>query len=123
MERNILILITTALMSLNVHAGTVTCSGKVTSLAYHADNKLMIQLSSMNTPVFFCSPDTDWVVSGTGHKTGPETCKTMYSSFLAAKMAEKSISSMYFDGASVPKTCNTWEKWRSANIRFYKLND
>jgi len=114
--------------ALSVHsvlaaAGTVVCSGKVESLAYHANNRLMVKLDSMNVPVFFCSPDSEWIVTGTDHKTGPETCKAMYSTFLAAKMSGLAINNMYFDGDQVPSTCNSWGNWQQANIRYYSLNN
>jgi hypothetical protein len=98
-------------------AGSVVCSGIVETLAYHADNKLMVKLTSMNVPVFFCSPDSEWTVSGTTYKTGPQTCQTLYSTFLAAKMASKPIKNMWFDGSQVPSSCNGWSSWQSANIR------
>jgi len=102
-------------------ANTIVCQGKVERLAYHANNRLMIKLESMNQPVFFCSPDSEWVVTGTSHKTGPETCKTMYSTFLAAQMSGKTISSMYFDGDDVPASCSEWGTWKVANIRHFAL--
>jgi hypothetical protein len=103
------------------NANTVVCQGKVDRLSYHANNKLMIKLDSMNQPVFFCSPDTEWSVSGTSYVTGPETCKTMYSTFLAAQMSGKTISSMYFDGDDVSASCSEWGTWKAANIRHFAL--
>ncbi len=111
------------LFSQGAWSGTVICSGKVTSLAYHANNRFMIQLDSMNVPVFFCNPDSEWVIGGTSYKTGTESCKMLYSTFLAAKMAGKTISSMYFDGDQVPGTCDGWNNWNSANIRYYSVAD
>jgi hypothetical protein len=105
----------------SVTAATLVCSGKIDRLSYHSPNKFMLKLSSMNTPVFFCSPDMEWKVGGTSYVTGAETCKTMYSTFLAIKMTDKSITSMYFDGDQVPSSCNSWESWRQANIRHYSM--
>ncbi|WP_072680854.1 hypothetical protein [Arcobacter sp. LA11] len=107
--------------SLVAVAGTVVCSGKVEVLAYHANDKLMIKLDSMNHNVFFCSPDSKWSVLGTSHTTSPNTCKTMYSTFLAAKISGKTIKDMYFDGDDVPSSCNKWEAWKKANIRYYSF--
>ena len=101
------------------YAATVVCSGKVETLAYHASNKLMIKLSSMNAPVFFCSPDSEWVVTGTSAKTGPETCQALYATFLSAKVSGETIKNMYFDGDQVPAACNSWASWQSANIRHF----
>ena len=101
------------------NAGTVVCSGTVNMLAYHSPNKLMLQLSSMDNPVFICNADSDWSVSGTTYTTGPGTCKAMYSTFLAAKSTGKTVSSVYFDGDQVPATCNGWGTWKNANIRYF----
>tara|TARA_R110002072_G_scaffold33030_8_gene100244 strand:+ start:101 stop:472 length:372 start_codon:yes stop_codon:yes gene_type:complete len=112
---------TLCIISINSVAATVVCSGTVDALAYHGNNKLMVKLSSMNAPVFFCSPEFEWAPTGTTYKTGPETCKTLYSTFLAAKMSGKTINSMYFDGDQVPATCSSWGNWKQANIRYFSL--
>ncbi len=109
--------------SLGAIAGTVVCAGKVQTLAYHANNMLMIKLDSMNVPVFFCSPDSEWSVIGATNITGPNTCNTMYSTFLAAKMSGKTINAMYFDGDQVPSTCSGWGNWNKASIRYYALDN
>lgn len=101
------------------YAATLICGGKVEALSYHASNKLMIKLSSMNAPVFFCSPEHEWTVTGTAFKTGPETCKAFYATFLAAKVAGDTIKNMYFDGDQVPAACDAWSSWQSANIRHF----
>tara|TARA_R110001599_G_scaffold249359_1_gene449223 strand:- start:11562 stop:11957 length:396 start_codon:yes stop_codon:yes gene_type:complete len=119
----IIVLVFLSICSVYSNGGTVVCSGKVDSLSYHSPNKFMVKLESMNRAVFFCDADTNWNVSGTGYVTGPESCKTMYSTFLAAKMAGKQIKSMYFDGADVPVNCSSWESWKSASIRHYVLED
>lgn len=102
-------------------AGTLVCDGKVAILAYHANDRFMVQLDSMNAPVFFCNPEAEWSVTGTSYKTGPNSCKQIYSTFLAAQMSGKTISSLYFDGDQVPASRDTWSSWSSANIRFYRL--
>ncbi len=107
------------IMSAYAISGTVICSGKIERLSYHAPNQLMIKLDSMNAPVFFCNPDAEFSVPGTAYVTGPDTCKALYSTFLAAKMAGRTISSMYFDGDDAPSTCNSWGDWKKANIRHY----
>ncbi|WP_372627601.1 hypothetical protein [Arsukibacterium sp.] len=111
-----------ALFSHSVTANGLVCAGEVETLSYHADSQLMIKLSSMNTPVFFCSPDNQWVVNGTAYKTSPQACQAMYSTFLAAKMAGKPVANMYFDGDQVPASCNGWSSWAKANIRHYLVN-
>jgi hypothetical protein len=112
-----------SLLGSTAHAGTVVCSGKVAQLAYHANDRVMIRLDSMNTPVFFCSPESVFSVAGTTYTTGPETCKLLYSTFLSAQITQKAITSMYFDGDDVPQTCDTWLPWKRANIRFYTISN
>ena len=104
-------------------ASGLYCSGTVDKLSYHSPNKFMIKLNTMNTPVFFCNPSGTWTVSGaTTYETSKESCNTMYSTFLAAKMSGKVISNMVFDGDGVPNDCGSWSTWQSANIRHYVLN-
>ncbi|NQZ08774.1 MAG: hypothetical protein HRT35_16585 [Algicola sp.] len=109
------------LCSTQALAGELTCSGTIESLGYHANNKFMIKLSSMNTLVFFCNPEENWIVPGAGYQTGAESCKMMYSTFLAAKTLKTSFGGIYFDGDDVPASCDKWESWKSANIRFYQF--
>ncbi|MGP0171777.1 hypothetical protein ACSVIJ_07825 [Pseudomonas sp. NCHU5208] len=101
------------------YSASLVCSGKVEALSYHANNQFMIKLSSMNVPVFFCSPEREWVVAGTGYKTGAETCKAFYSTFLAARMSGEPINNLFFDGDQVPAACDAWSNWQSANIRHF----
>ena len=122
-RKNAVIFTVLSFISFGAVSGTVVCSGKIQTLAYHANNSLMVKLDSMNFGVLFCSPDSEWSVSGTNYITGPESCKVMYSTFLAAKMSGKTIKTMYFDGDSVPATCDGWSNWSHANIRYYNFED
>ncbi|MCJ8273994.1 MAG: hypothetical protein MJK04_31920 [Psychrosphaera sp.] len=109
------------LCSTQALAGEIICGGTVESLAYHTTDSFMIKLSSMNTPVYFCNPQKIWTVSGTTGETGPETCKMMYSTFLAAKTMKTSFAGIYFDGDEVPTSCDKWESWKPANIRYFEF--
>jgi hypothetical protein len=102
------------------HAGEVTCGGRVKQINLHTDNAFMIQLDSMNYPVYFCNAKDTWTVPGTTHTTSPETCRSLIAMFLTAKAQDKALRSMYFDGAQVPASCNTWAPWSSANIRYFE---
>jgi hypothetical protein len=106
------------LASPGVLAGTVVCSGTVETIAYHANNSFMVRLSSMNTPVYFCNPEITWNVAG--FSTGPQTCKMLYATFLAARESGRTINSLYFDSDDAPATCNTWGTWKSATVRFFE---
>src|SRR6185503_12373754 len=104
------------------HAGTVVCGGTVETLSFHATNtggQLMIKLSSMNVPVYFCDPDNPFSASGSGYTVSPATCKALYATFLSAKVSGLPINNMYFDGDAVPATCGVWANWQSANVRHY----
>lgn len=120
MKRRWLIVLS-ILLSVHANAATVVCSGTVAELSYHASDKLMIRLSSMNTVVYICNPGAEWIVSGTSYKTSPDTCKALYSVFLAARLSGEPINSVYFDGDDVPATCNSWGNWKSANIRHFRF--
>jgi len=107
------------LASTNIYAGTLVCTGTVDSVAYHGNDKLMIKLSSMNTPVFFCNPNQAWTAPGaTGRVMNGETCKVVFSMFLTAKATGESISRVHFDGDNVPTSCNGFSSWTDVFIRY-----
>jgi hypothetical protein len=110
-----------ALVASNAPAATVVCEGTVEQVAFHANGNLMLRLSSMNTPVFFCSPDADWNVAGAGNVTAPGSCKAMYATFLAARLSRTPIAGIYFDGDAVPASCTSWPGWTRANIRYFVM--
>lgn len=103
------------------YAASLSCKGTVDQVAYHADNRFMVKLSSMNRPVFFCNPEQEWSVTGTNYKTGPETCKMLYSTLLTAKATQSEVDYIHFDGDAVPASCNDWKAWASANIRYINV--
>jgi len=115
-----ILLFTCALfLSLNSYAGSLVCSGVVESVAYHGNNQLMVKLSSMNTPVFFCNPETTWTVAGAdGRSMGPETCKSLFAIFLSARATKEPISKLHFDGDNVPTSCNGFQSWQKVFVRY-----
>lgn len=112
-----------ALSASVAQAATLTCAGKVSQVILHANDSFMLQLDSMNAPVFFCKPNAAWSVAGTGYTTSAETCRALIAVFLAAKAQDKAFSLVYFDGEEVPAACNSWAQWRSANIRYFLWAD
>lgn len=107
------------LFSTNLFAGTLACSGTVDTVAYHGNDKLMVKLSSMNTPVFFCNPNAQWSVSGaSGRVMSAETCKTVFSMFLTAKASKQHITKIHFDGDNVPTSCSAFTSWSDVFIRY-----
>jgi hypothetical protein len=109
------------LLSTYSNAETLTCTGTVEELAYHGNGRFMVKLSTMNTPVFFCNVETVWTVSGTNYQTGQETCKMMYSTFLAAKSTRAIFDYIHFDGDDVPANCNDFPRWANVSIRYFKM--
>lgn len=101
-------------------AGTLACVGTVESVAFHAPDRYMLKLSSMNTPVFFCSPEREWTVAGSDYATTPANCKMLYATFLAAKLAGGTLNYVHFDGEQVPASCDTWAAWANANVRYFR---
>jgi hypothetical protein len=102
-----------------VSAGTVACVGTVDQLAFHSPGRLMLRLSSMNTPVFICSVDALWAPAGAGYTTTPAACKTLYATFLTAKLTREVLNYVHFDGDEVPASCNAWATWANANVRYF----
>jgi hypothetical protein len=113
-----------AVMAVNAQAGTIVCSGTIETLQFDATNTggyLSIRLSSMNVPVYFCDPDNPWNGTGSGYSISAATCRTLYATFLAARISGQPVTNMYFDGSDVPASCDGWAAWKSANIRHYLL--
>lgn len=107
------------LVPTTVSAGSLVCSGRVDQVAYHGNDRLMVKLSSMNTPVFFCNPSLDWKVSGEPNRVmSPETCKAVFSIFLSARSTGETISRIHFDGDNVPESCNSFQAWQEVFIRY-----
>jgi hypothetical protein len=105
------------------NAATLTCSGRISQLNYHSPDRFMLQLDSMNAPVFFCNPSTVWSVAGTGYTTSPESCRTMVGLFQSGKLSDRTLAVVYFDGDEVPASCNGWSSWQNANIRYFAWAD
>lgn len=108
-----------ALACTAAHAGSLTCAGKVKQINLHANDTFMVQLESMNYPVFFCKPNGPWSVSGTTYSMSPETCRALISIFLTAKATDKALGDVYFDGDQVPSNCTSWSPWSSALVRYF----
>ena len=103
------------LFPLSSLAATLQCTGTVEKLGLHAPNRIMLKLSSMNTAVFICNPNSNWSVPGTSYTTSAETCKTI----MHAKSIDSQMGSVWFDGDSVPASCSDWGSWQNANVRFF----
>jgi hypothetical protein len=119
--KSLAMLLGAMLCSASAFSGTVVCSGTVVRVAQHANNNLMVQLSSMNAPVFICNIETNWTVSATTFSTGPNMCKALLAMFLEAKATDTTINNLYFDGDAVPTTCTGWANCTSAFVRYFDM--
>ena len=118
--RHILLPALLAVVATQARAATVVCGGTVETLAYHQPGLLMLRLSNMNVPVFICSADEDWSPAGSlAGVTSPATCRTLYASFLAAKLARTTINNLYLDGDLVPGSCGGFSSWARVNLRYF----
>lgn len=104
-------------------AATLTCAGKIKQVNYHSPDSFMLQLDSMDAPVFFCKPNATWTVTGTTYSTTAESCRTLIGIFLTAKAQDKALAVIYFDGDEVPTSCSAWGSWKSANVRYFAWAD
>lgn len=110
------------LVALRAQAATVVCSGTIDTLQFDATNTdgfFSIKLSSMNVSVYFCDPDNAFAAPGSGYSISAATCRSLYATFLAAKVSGMPVTNIYFDGSEVPSTCDGWAAWQEANIRHY----
>ena len=109
-------------LAVRAQAATVVCSGTIDTLQFDATatgGEFSIKLSSMNIPVYFCDPDNSFAAPGSGYSISATTCRSLYATFLAAKVTGTPVTNMYFDGSEVPATCDGWAAWQQANIRHY----
>lgn len=113
-------LCTLALIPAIAHAqvATVICAGTVAELGIHSPGKVYVRLNSMNVGVMICSMDSEWGIAGTQYgNTSVSTCKALYATLLAAKVAQTPIQAMYIDG-NVPSTCSGFLPWSPVSVRF-----
>lgn len=113
------VLLITLSISSVCSAGSIHCNGHVDKIGFHANNKLMLKLSSMNKAVMICNTESEWVVNGSGYRTGPEMCKALLSMLMHAKATKADLGNVWFDGDDVPASCDAWESWKSANLRYF----
>lgn len=120
MLKKILVVTFISLFSISsAFAGTLQCPGKVAQIGMHANDKIMLRLTSMNTPVFICSMSERWEVSGASYKTTVEMCKAIFSMFLTAKTTGAEMGDVWMDGDDVGDSCTSFKSWGKVNIRHF----
>ena len=113
------IIVLASMLATNGWAAELWCSGTVENVGFHSPGRLMLKLSTMNTPVFICSTDETWAPAGAnGYSTTPAACKTLYATLLAARTSGTALQTVLFDGGQVPAACNGWANWANANVRY-----
>lgn len=119
-KKIISVVVASATFSLNAQAGSIGCGGNIDMLVIHQPGLVGIKLSSMNTYVFVCSLDVTVTPAGAG-SIQPSTCKAIYAALLGAKLQNKSINDLIFDGDGVPASCDTWPGFSQVFLRFLPL--
>ena len=90
----------------------LTCEGKLTYLALDAGGSVNIGIDG-NIPVHgVCNMLVD-----DGYRTSPESCKAMYATLLAIRMAERSVRVYYNDPALT--ACTQIVPWSKQRTFYY----
>ena len=120
MKKMKLLVLFIAIWAIPAMAGTVVCSGTVLTVAYDTPDRVMLRLSSMDAPVYICSLSSVWSVAGSTNTTDPATCRAFFDMLLSAQALGATVTSMYFDGDSVPAACDQWGAWKTASVRYFQ---
>jgi hypothetical protein len=96
----------------------IVCSGTIVDVGVHGTDRVMLQLSGMNTIVNICNLG---VTVGTTYPNPPEQCKADYGTLLTAYALGKTIS-VYFDNVVNGTSCTTFASWELAVVRWVHLN-
>lgn len=93
----------TAMLALGLWAGLMPvahaqtqliCEGKLSDVALHANGSVNIAIDGVVPVHGVCNMLVD-----DGYQASPESCKAMYATFLAIRMAERSVRVYYNDPA------------------------
>lgn len=96
----------------------ISCGGKITTLGVHGTDRVMLQLSGMNTIVQICSLSA---TMGSTYPITPEQCKIAYSTLLTAYSLNKTIT-VWFDNVQTGTSCTTFAGWEVATARWVHLD-
>ncbi len=95
----------------------ISCNGTVTTIGVHGTNRVMLQLSGMNTIVEIC--DLGQTV-GTTYPNSPDQCKADYATLITAYVIGTSIN-VYFDNVQTGTNCGNFAGWELAVARWVHL--
>ena len=97
----------------------ISCTGTVVTIGVHGTNRVMLQLSGMNTLVQIC--DLGQTV-GTTYPNTPDQCKADYSTLLTAYTLGKTIN-VWFDNVQTGTNCTNFAGWEVAVARWVSLSN
>ncbi len=95
----------------------IHCNGMIKSVGVHGTDRVMLQLSGMNTIVQICHLNQ---TMGSIYPITPEQCKVAYSTLLTAYAIGKSVN-VHFDNVQTGISCSTFVSWEVATARWVRL--
>ncbi len=95
----------------------INCTGTITTIGVHGTNRVMLQLSGMNTIVQIC--DLGQTV-GTTYAITPDQCKADYATLVTAFALGINMS-VWFDNVQTGTSCANFAGWELATARWVHL--
>ena len=108
-----------AFTNISYATNAISCTGTISTLGVHGTDRVMLQLSSMNTTVQICHLNS---TIGSTYPISAEQCKVAYSTLLVAYSMSKSIN-VYFDNVETGTSCTTFGSWELATARWVHLDN
>ena len=99
-------------------SSSISCTGTIMTVGVHGSNRVMLQLSGMNTIVQICNLGQ---TVGTTYPSSPDQCKAQYATLLQAYALGSTIN-VYFDDAAVGSSCTNFAPWELAVARWVHLD-
>lgn len=115
-----LVAVSALCMSVPSHATDgIHCSGVIKTVGVHGTDRVMLQLSGMNTIVQICHLNQ---TMGSTYPITSEQCRAAYSTLLTAYAMGKSVN-VHFDNVQTGISCSTFVSWERATARWVRLED
>ena len=96
----------------------IACTGIVSTIGVHGTNRVMLQLSGMNTIVQIC--DLGQTV-GTTYPNTADQCKADYATLVTA-YALGTTMTVWFDNVQTGTNCGNFAAWELAVARWVNLS-
>ena len=94
-------------------ANSFPCAGTIEILGVHSPNNVILKLSGMNTLVKICDLESE---VGNSYPISTEQCKISYSTLLAARAMNKTMT-IYFDNIPSATSCSNFSNYELATAR------